>query len=136
MGFDEFGTISFVPFSKVEEFPKFLKDGMIKGMKCRKCNVFYFPPRADCTECMGNDMEWKETKGIGTLITFTTIYAAPTGFEGKTPYTIGLIDLDEGGRILANIEGMGEDQIKIGMKLKAVPTKLEDDRITYTLESI
>lgn len=135
MGFDEFGTISFVPFSKVGEFPKFLKDGVIKGMKCKNCKIFYFPPRSDCPECMGSDMEWEETKGEGTLITYTTIHAAPTGFEGTTPYTIGLIELDEGGRILAGIEGLEEDKLEIGMKLKAVPTKLDNDRVTYHLES-
>ncbi|UCH89497.1 MAG: Zn-ribbon domain-containing OB-fold protein [Thermoplasmata archaeon] len=134
MGFDEFGVISFVPFSKVSEFPTYLKDGILKGMKCPKCDVFFFPPRSDCPECLCEDMEWFETKGEGTLITYTTIHAAPTGFEEKTPYTIGLMELDEGGRVLAWLEGMEESEIQIGMKLKTVPKKLDDDRITYQLE--
>lgn len=134
MGFDEFGIISFVPFTKVEEFTKFLKDGLIKGKKCNKCNVFYFPPRSECPQCMGSDLEWLETKGTGTLLTYTTIHAAPTGFDDIVPYTIGLIDLDEGGRILATIENLDEGEIEIGMKLKAVPKTLENDRITYELK--
>jgi uncharacterized OB-fold protein len=134
MGFDEFGFISFVPFSKVNEFPTFLKDGILKGMKCTKCDIFYFPPRSDCPECLGNKMEWVDTRGEGTLITYTTIHAAPTGFENLVPYTIGVLELDEGGRLLALIEGIEESDIKIGMKLKAVSKKLENDRVTYQLE--
>jgi uncharacterized OB-fold protein len=134
MGFDEFGIINFVPYSKVGEFPRYLKDGMLKGMKCTKCNIFYFPPRSDCPECLGEDMEWVDSNGVGTLLTYTTIHAAPTGFEELAPYTIGLIDLEEGGRVLACIEGIAEEEIEIGMKLKAVPKKLKEDRITYQLE--
>jgi uncharacterized OB-fold protein len=134
MGFDEFGIISFVPFTKVEEFVKFLKDGIIKGKKCGNCNVFYFPPRSECPECLTQELEWLETKGIGTLLTYTTIHAAPTGFEDMTPYTIGLIDLDEGGRILATIDGIEESDIEIGMKMRAVPTTLKDERIVYQLK--
>jgi uncharacterized OB-fold protein len=134
MGFDEFGVISFVPYTKVSEFPTYLKDGIFNGMKCKNCDIFYFPPRSDCPECLGKDMEWMETKGTGTLITYTTIHAAPTGFESLVPYTIGLLELPEGGRVLAWLEGIEESEIEIGMKLKAVPKKLENDRITYQLE--
>jgi uncharacterized OB-fold protein len=136
MGFDEFGVISFVPYSKVSEFLTFLKDGVLRGMRCTECDIFYFPPRSDCPECLGNDMEWVDTKGEGTLITYTTIHAAPTGFEDMVPYSIGLVDLGEGGRVLAWLEGMEETDIEIGMKLRAVPKKLDEDRITYQLEKL
>lgn len=134
MGFDEFGIVSFVPFSKVKDFPGFLKDGHFKGMKCTNCNIFYFPPRSECPECMGNAMEWVESKGEGTLLSYTTIHAAPTGFQDYAPYTIGLLELEEGGRLIAWLEGLQESDIEIGMKLKAVPKKLEGDRIAYRLE--
>ena len=136
MGFNEFGIVSFVPFSKVGEFTKYLKEGTLKGKICKHCNIFYFPPRSECPECLGIDMDWAESNGIGTLLTYTTIHAAPTGFETLAPYTIGLIQLDEGGRLLALIEGLKEIEIKIGMKLKAVPKKLENERISYQLEPL
>ena len=140
MGFDEFGLISFVPFTKVSDFTEFLKEGKLRGKHCTKCNTTFFPPRAECVKCMAPeaDMEWVDLTGKGTLLTYTTIHAAPTGFEGKTPYTIGVVDLAEGGRLLAWIEDppATEDQLnqQIGNEVNIEPKILDDNRLIYVVK--
>ncbi|MCK5561516.1 MAG: Zn-ribbon domain-containing OB-fold protein [Thermoplasmata archaeon] len=136
MGFEEFGRITFVPFTKVTDFVEYLKDGKLKGTKCKKCDKVYFPPKADCTDCNSSEVEWLEFSGNGKLQTYTIINAAPTGFEDQVPYTIGVIDLEEGGRLLAWFEkkDIGEDELQVGMNVMVVPKKLEDDRVIYEIK--
>jgi uncharacterized OB-fold protein len=139
MSFDEFGLISFVPFTKVSEFSDYLKEGKLKGRHCKKCNAIYFPPRAECIKCMApeSEMEWIDFSGKGKLLTFTRIHAAPTGFEERAPYTIGVVDLDEGGRLLAIFENApeNEDEINLDAEVRIEPKVLEDDRIIYVLKT-
>jgi len=138
MGFDEFGLINFVPFTKVSDFTDYLKEGKLKGKHCKKCNAVYFPPRADCVKCFApeSEMEWLEFSGRGKLLTFTTIHAAPTGFETKVPYTIGVVDLEEGGRLLAWIEEPPEDEAKLelGIDVRIEPKVIDDNRLIYVIK--
>lgn len=136
--FKWFGKVNFTPYTKVTEFARHLKDGHLMASRCTKCGASSFPPRADCEQCMSGDFEFVEVSGKAKLHTFTRIVAAPTGFEDVAPYTVGVVDLDEGGRALAWIgESVPEDEIEIGMELQLVPRvfeELEEIKVHYTLE--
>lgn len=136
--FKWFGKVNFSPFTKVTDFAQHLKDGRLMGSRCKKCGDTSFPPRADCGACMSGDFEFFEMSGKATLHTFTEIVAAPTGFEDVTPYTVGVADLDEGGRLLAWIgETVPSEEIEIGMELQVVPQifeEMEEIKVYYSLE--
>ncbi|UCF07793.1 MAG: Zn-ribbon domain-containing OB-fold protein [Thermoplasmata archaeon] len=135
MGFERFGKVSFAPFTKVSKFVDFLDEGKIKGTVCRACNTFHFPPRGDCVQCLSSEIDWKEISGKAKLVTYTTIHAAPIGFEDDKPYTIGVVDLEEGGRALGWIEGLEEKDLSIGMALKVEIKNLEEDKLTLVLKA-
>ena len=136
--FQWFGKVNFVPYTKVSEFARHLKDGRLMGSRCKSCNEASFPPRADCAACTGGEFEFFEVSGKGTLHTFSRISAAPTGFEEEVPYTVGVVDLEEGGRLLAWIgETIADDEIEIGMDLQVVPRifeEVEEIKVFYSLE--
>ncbi len=46
-----------------------------------------------------------------------------------------MVDLEEGGRALGWIEGLGEDALSIGMALKLEIKKLDDERLTFVLRA-
>jgi len=136
--FGWFGKVSFVPYSKVSDFAVHLKDGRLMGSVCSGCGYSTFPPRADCPECLGERFELRERSGRGTVYTFTEITAAPTGFEALTPYTIAVVDLEEGGRLLAwTGDTLPSGQVSIGMEVQVVPRIDEEQqaiRVYYTVE--
>lgn len=136
--FSWFGKVSFVPYSKVSDFAVYLKDGRLMGTKCKKCGYTTFPPRADCPECMSDEFEYIEYSGKGTLYTYSIIDAAPTGFDDMGSYTVGVVDLPEGGRLLAWIgETIPTKDIKIGMNIQVVPRIFEESeaiKLYYTIE--
>jgi uncharacterized OB-fold protein len=136
--FSWFGKVSFVPYTKISDFARHLKDGRLMASRCTKCGETTFPPRADCPACLAGEFEYEELSGKATLHTYTRIDAAPTGFEDEVPYTVGVVDLEEGGRALAWIgDTIPADEIKIGMKLQVVPRifeEIEDIKVYYSLE--
>jgi uncharacterized OB-fold protein len=133
-----FGRVGFTSHTRVSDFARQLKEGRIMASRCTACGHRAFPPRADCEACMGRAFEWVEISGRGKLHTWTTIAAAPARFEQDAPYTIGLLDLEEGGRALAWFgEGFPMESVAIGMPLRLVPRMLEEvERIHvfYSLE--
>jgi len=136
--FKWFGKVNYTPYTKVTDFAQYLKDGRLMGTRCKKCEATSFPPRADCEACMSGEFEFIEMSGKAQLHTFTKIVAAPTGFEDVAPYTVGVVDLAEGGRALAWFgETIDEAEIEIGMDLQIVPQvfeELEDIKVYYSLE--
>ena len=136
--FKWFGKVNFSPYTKVTDFAKHLKDGRLMGTKCKDCGAFSFPPRADCEACMSGNFEFVELTGKSTLQTFTKIVAAPTGFEDVVPYTVGVVDLEEGGRALAWFgDTVQEEEIEIGMELQVVPQIFDEEpdiKVYYSLE--
>jgi uncharacterized OB-fold protein len=72
-------------------------------------------------------MQWIELKGKGRLAAFTCINIPPPfmiaqGYNRKNPYYTGVVELEEGGRVDARIEGLdtgNPEAVKVGMPLKA-----------------
>ena len=132
MGFERFGTVSFTSKSKVDHFVDLLDQGRVSGTRCRKCGKSFFPPRADCFECLSGEMEWFEITGIGQLISYSTLIYAPTGFERDLPYTIALVQFGNDFKLFGRLSReIKVEEIKIGMELKATPIELPNGRVSY-----
>jgi uncharacterized OB-fold protein len=132
MGFERFGTVSFTAKSKVDHFVDLLDKGRVAGTRCSKCGESYFPPRADCFNCLSGEMEWVEITGTGQLISYSTLIYAPTGFEQDLPYTIALVQFGNSLKLFGRLsQEIKAEEIEIGMKLKAVPIKLPNGRVSY-----
>ncbi|MCL6447997.1 MAG: Zn-ribbon domain-containing OB-fold protein [Armatimonadetes bacterium] len=131
MGFEKFGRKSYTAQTKVAEFVDRLAQGEICATRCRSCGRIYFPPRADCSFCLGDAMEWVKIPETGKLASFTRVYYAPAGFEADVPYTLALVnfgDVKVFGRLSSAVE---ESTIKIGMDLKPIVLEMPDGQITY-----
>ncbi|MHA2298835.1 MAG: 3-oxoacyl-ACP reductase FabG [Candidatus Hodarchaeales archaeon] len=135
MSFSNYGYVSYISQSKIgEQFLKGLREKKLKGTRCTKCNTLYFPPRANCTkECLTEEhIEWEELSGEGTILSFSEVHIPPAGFDRFAPYTVCVVDLKEGGRLVAwASEDMEEP--KIGEKVKATSEVIEGDRVVYRL---
>jgi uncharacterized OB-fold protein len=73
-------------------------------------------------------MAWVEMAGRGKLLAFTTVHIAPTamiesGYDRENPYCAGIVQLEQGPAISAQILGVDAtqpEQIKVGTPLRAV----------------
>ncbi len=132
MGFDKFGAVSFTDESKAVDFVTYLEQGKVMATRCKRCSTRYFPPKMDCPSCLGSDIEWFQIEGSGKLATYTEVNYGPTGFEDDTPYTLAIVDFEEGLRVFGRLSrSIRQTDIRIGMALKPVAVKLADGRVSY-----
>ncbi len=137
MGFEKFGVVSYTVETKVNDFVTYLEQGKVMATRCRKCGTSYFPPRMDCSKCLLSDMEWFEIKGNGRLLTYSVVNYGPVGFEDKTPYTMAVVEFEDGIKAFGFLSwDIKESDIKVGMGVKVVPMKLPDDRVSYEFQKV
>jgi uncharacterized OB-fold protein len=97
------------------------RQGRLMLQYCRTCDHWSFPVRERCPHCFAAGLEWREASGRGSLYTFTVMHQVMNpGFASEVPYNIAQIDLEEGVRMTANIVGIGNDALRVGMPLEVV----------------
>ena len=84
---------------------------MIEGATCQ-CGKRVVPYRMICPSC-GRGMDKTEYENYGTVLTYTTLYAPPEGFE--CPIGLAMVKLADGANLLCQIEG--DIEMKIGEKV-------------------
>lgn len=114
------------PFND-NSYEQFLKEDKIMGTRCKKCGALALPPRPICVSCFGSQLEWVQFRGAGKLVAFTSIIVVPPpmvkeGFGKNNPYVVGVVELEEGAKIVARITGVDAKKpagIRVGTSLKA-----------------
>lgn len=97
------------------------------GEVCPHCEAKIFPPRDVCPECSSEAKTPYTFSGKGEVYSFTTIYDAPEGYEGMTPYTVALIKLAEGPLVTAQLTDVDNGKVDIGTPVEMVTRKLRED---------
>lgn len=129
--FGKFGTVSFTKTTLVNEFISHLEQGKIMSTFCRSCDSSFFPPRADCPECLTREMEWRQVKGKGRLVSYSLLKYAPAGFEEDLPYTIALLDYGQF-KVFGRLDkSLDINEVKIGMDLYPAVNQLPGGRLNY-----
>jgi uncharacterized OB-fold protein len=89
---------------------------------CRKGELAYqvtgdgaavFYPRAVAPGTGSDQLEWRVSKGLGTVYATTVVYT-----KDQPPHNVALIDVDEGFRMMSRVEDIDPLQVKIGMRVK------------------
>ena len=133
--------------TRVETFADFLAKGKILGTKCKKCGSEYYPPRSECCQCLGEDMEWFECPTQGTLLTFTQVMVLPEHAalpEASIPFSkatlipspVGLVEVKGGIRIMGWIPKAMPEDLRVGDRMKVSSQLLDNGHVTITLEKL
>ena len=86
--------------------------------RCTSCGTLRHPPLPACATCGSLEWDTVESSGRGILYSFVVVhYPQVPAFEYPLP--IGLVELEEGIRVVANIGGVEPHDIEIGMALQA-----------------
>ncbi|MFN2222236.1 MAG: Zn-ribbon domain-containing OB-fold protein [Chloroflexota bacterium] len=109
-------------------FQTYLGEHKLMGSRCASCDALYVPPRPLCSDCFGETMTWEEMGGHGELRAFTVVHIASSamieaGYGRENPHFSGIVKLDEGPSISAQILGADAahpEQLAIGTPLHAV----------------
>jgi uncharacterized OB-fold protein len=103
-----------------------LSQNELIGSKCQNCSYVAVPQRYICPVCHSEKMERQVFSGKATLAAYTVIYIPSTemanaGYNAKNPYCTGIVTLEEGPRVSAQIVGLDlskPQDIQIGTALR------------------
>ncbi|WP_202320722.1 Zn-ribbon domain-containing OB-fold protein [Archaeoglobus neptunius] len=99
------------------DFFNALLEGKLIGQKCRDCGSYTCPPKATCDNCGSRNLEEVVLSGKGRIATFTTTYVAPSGYTDEAPYTVAMVELDEGPWIVGRIDLPADEVERAGQEL-------------------
>lgn len=72
-----------------------------------------FFPRVAAPGSGSIDLEWRVSRGVGTVYATTAVH-----YKGEAPLNVTLIDLDEGFRMMSRVEGIPAEEVRIGMRVR------------------
>jgi len=110
-----------VPPLIVTQDNAFFFDGAAEGrlliQRCSDCETLRHPPTPTCPRCRSFEWDTLESTRRGTLHSWTIAHH-PQDPAFDYPLAIGLLDLEEGTRLVADIAGVPHDELRIGMALE------------------
>lgn len=96
-----------------------LAEGKLYGSECKNCHTKYATPRSHCMNC-GHETQWFELPLEGRVHSWTTCYFGSEEFLKETPFNLALVEFDGVDSLfLSRLVGIKEDEIFIGMKVRA-----------------
>ncbi|HPU18746.1 MAG TPA: Zn-ribbon domain-containing OB-fold protein [Alicycliphilus sp.] len=102
--------------------------GELHMQHCGACGQWQFYPRPFCIHCEAEALHWRAVSGLGRIYTYTVNHRAPNAFmKARLPYVVAIVELDEGPRLMANIQGEGALDAAIGKRVKVLFEPVSDE---------
>ena len=73
--------------------------------QCKACTENYFPPRPFCPKCGSRDVVAVQCSGRAHLLSYVINHRINPKWKWKEPYSIAIVQLEEGPQMLTNIVG-------------------------------
>jgi len=91
------------------------RDHRLLLQRCAACGQLQHYPRSVCRHCLSDALDFVESAGNGVVYSFTVIHRAPLQeLRPFAPYTLALVDLDEGVRFTSDVLGDPAD-VRVGL---------------------
>jgi uncharacterized OB-fold protein len=105
------------PDRDTEPFWAAMNKGRLTFQKCVSCGTVRYPVGPLCPNCYKFETEWITSSGNGTVFSFTVV-RHQTHPSFPVPYTILVVEMAEGPRVVARLEAPEETPVSIGMRVR------------------
>lgn len=111
-----------------EFFFNSLNEGVFTVQRCGGCTELRHPPVPMCPQC--HSLEWSPTEmsGRGTVFSYVVMHH-PIVPPFEPGYLVAVVELEEGPRVVMNLEGIKSDEVKIGMPVFVKAERMDDDLV-------
>jgi uncharacterized OB-fold protein len=107
------------------------RQGRLLIQRCASCGVLRHPPRPACAECRSFQWDTVEASGRGTVYSYVVVHH-PQVPAFDYPLPIAVVELAEGTRLVADLQGVAPDAVTVGMPV-VVDFVAVDDELTLPL---
>ncbi len=74
------------------------------------------------------DVTWTEASGRGKVHSWTVCHHAfHPGFKRELPYVVLTVDMDEGVRMVGQVQGIPEEALQVGLPVEVGYVDIDDD---------
>ena len=93
------------------------REGRFALQRCEDCRTWAHPPGPICPNCGSSKIHFEEASGSGSVYTYSRCFhPLSSDFADDLPYTVAVIDLDEGLKIVSWL--MQDEVPTIGQRVK------------------
>ncbi|BBX00959.1 Zn-ribbon domain-containing OB-fold protein [Mycolicibacterium moriokaense] len=108
------------------------REHQLMMQRCESCSRLVWYPRHLCPRCGDFSLQWEQLSGHGTVYAVSVHHRpAHPAFADRVPYSVVLVDLDEGARIMSNVFGSPPS---VGDAVSVAWLPLDDGRNLPTFE--
>jgi uncharacterized OB-fold protein len=113
------------PLPRVDDDTRAYWAGLARGalllQHCLDCAAVQFYQRALCGRCLSSRVEHRPASGRGTIYSFSTVHRPPSAeFKEDVPYTVVLVELEEGPRMISTLRDAPPETVRIGQAVEIV----------------
>ena len=132
MNFSGFGEL-FPAITRLNApFWEGLAQGKVHLQQCGKCAAHQYPAETFCYACGAETLSWVPVTGEGTLYSFAVVHQVyHKAFEPFAPYTVAIVQLDEGPHMLSAMLGL-KRPLRIGERVKPCIRVVENEKAFLT----
>lgn len=98
-----------------KQYNEHLARGEFMLLRAKASGRFIFYPRIAEPLTGDTDLEWVKASGRGRVYSATVVRQRPPAAD----YSVVLIDLEEGPRMMSRVDGLAPADIRIGMNVQA-----------------
>jgi len=96
--------------------------------RCKDCGLLVHRPRPMCPRCNSMEKEWVPSTGKGIVYSWVNFVYANAAYPGiKVPYTVVVVEMSEGVRIISNLHDVKPEEVYVGMPVEVVFDDVADD---------
>lgn len=105
-----------------------LNEGHLAIQKCQDCSELRHPPTPMCPTCHCLDWSPEKMSGRGEVFSFVIMHH-PIVEPFEAGYVVAVIELEEGPRVVMNIEGIDAQQVEVGMKVDIAAERMDESLV-------
>lgn len=100
---------------------------------CNACHHTFYFPRIHCPVCASRDLSWRRASGRAKVFTYTHVAVSFHGpdWDSQLPYTVVIVDLEEGPRMVSRLIGPGRESVKTGDAVSVTFPHVEERKLPF-----
>ncbi|GAA2418962.1 hypothetical protein GCM10010191_32280 [Actinomadura vinacea] len=103
-----------------------VKAGELRIQRCADCGALRHPPGPMCPSCHSVKRDFAVASGRGEVHSYVVHHHPP--IPGRTPpFVVAVVELEEGVRIVGNVNGCPPDEVTVGMPVELAFERMDDD---------
>ncbi|MCE4619128.1 MAG: Zn-ribbon domain-containing OB-fold protein [Desulfurococcales archaeon] len=97
------------------------------GAQCKSCGRAHYPPRKACPYCGSTELEQVMLPRRGILESYTVVQSIPGDTRFQAPIIVGLVRLENGVRLVAELTDVQPEELKLGLEVEATMRRIRED---------